>query len=222
MKLTVIAATGGVGEQVLEQALAAGHEVTAVARNPGRLPVTPARVVAADLAAADLSVLLGAVAGADAVLSGLGPRSKAEAGVAWRGTRAMTQVMDAAGVRRIVVVSAAPVGTVASPDRPHPPRRGPGDGFVLGNVAYPILRAAFGGNYADLAQMEDVLRDSDLDWTSVRPVRLTSRPLTGRYRTAVGRTVRRGLFISRADVAHCMLRAVTEPETYRQTVGIAY
>ena len=43
--------------------------------------------------------------------------------VPWRGTRAMTQVMDAAGVRRIVVVSAAPVGTVASPARPHPPRR---------------------------------------------------------------------------------------------------
>jgi putative NADH-flavin reductase len=221
MKLTVVAATGGVGEQVLEQALAAGHDVTAVARNPGRLPVTPARVVAADLAAADLAVLLGAVEGADAVLSGLGPASKAEAGVAWRGTRAMTQVMDAAGVRRIVVVSAAPVGTVASPAGPHPPRRGPGDGFILGNVAYPLLRAAFGANYADLAQMEDVLRDSDLDWTSVRPVRLTSKPLTGRYRTAVGRSVRRGLSVSRADVAHYMLRAITEPETYRQTVGIA-
>ena len=59
MKLTVVAATGGIGEQVLEQALAAGHEVTAVVRNPGRLPVTSARVVAADLATADPSVLRG-------------------------------------------------------------------------------------------------------------------------------------------------------------------
>jgi putative NADH-flavin reductase len=222
MKLTVVAATGGIGEQVLEQALAAGHEVTAVVRNPGRLPVTSARVVAADLAAADPSVLLGAVAGADAVLSGLGPRSKAETGVAWHGTRAITQVMDAAGVRRIVVVSAAPVGTVATPARPHPPRRAPGDGFVLASLAFPVLRAAFGRGYADLAQMEDMLRGSDLEWTAVRPVRLTGRPLTGRYRTAIGHNVARGLSISRADVAHCMLRAVTDPATCRQTVGIAY
>jgi uncharacterized protein YbjT (DUF2867 family) len=64
-------------------------------------------------------------------------------------------------------------------------------------------------------------RESDLDWTVVRPVRLTDRPLTGKYRTACGRNVRHGLFISRADVAHCMLRVLDQPETFRQTVGIA-
>jgi uncharacterized protein YbjT (DUF2867 family) len=64
-------------------------------------------------------------------------------------------------------------------------------------------------------------RESDLDWTVVRPVRLTDRPLTGKYRTAYGRNVRHGLFISRADVAHCMLRVLDQPETFRQTVGIA-
>ena len=94
---------------------------------------------------------------ADAVLSGLGPRSKAEAGVAWHGTRAITQVMDAAGVRRIVVVSAAPVGTVASPARPHPPRRDPGDGLVLASLAYPVLRAAFGRSYADAPDVDSVV-----------------------------------------------------------------
>jgi uncharacterized protein YbjT (DUF2867 family) len=227
MKLTIIAATGGIGRQVLQQALDAGHDVTAVARNPGKLPSGPARVITADLTSADPAALRVAVEGADAVLSALGPRSKADAGVAWRGTRAITQAMTGAGVRRIVAVSAAPVGTVASPARPHPPRRGPGDGFILGNLAYPVLRAAFRDNYADLARMEDVLRDSDLDWTAVRPVRLTGKsltgkPLTGRYRTAVGRSVRHGLSISRADVAHYMLRAIADPGTYQQTVGIAY
>jgi len=88
-------------------------------------------------------------------------------------------------------------------------------------VAIPILRWAFRENYADLAQMEDVLRESDLDWTVIRPVRLTDKPLTGTYRTAYGQNVRHGLFISRADVAHCMLRVLGEPETYGQTVGIA-
>lgn len=129
--------------------------------------------------------------------------------------------MQAAGVGRIVAVSAAPVGTVPSPARPHPPRNDPGDGFILRNLAYPVLRATLRGTYTDLAQMEDVLREADLDWTAVRPPRLTGKPVTGRYRTALARNVRHGLFISRADVAHFMLRAIGEPETYRQTVGIA-
>ena len=221
MKLTIVAATGGIGRQLLEQALAAGHDVTAVARNPGRLPSVPARVVTADLASADPAALRGALEGADAVLSALGARSKAEAGVAWRGTLALTQAMQAAGVGRIVAVSAAPVGTVPSPARPHPPRHDPGDGFLLANLAYPVLRAALRDNYADLARMEDVLREADLDWTAVRPPRLTGKPVTGRYRTALGQNVRHGLFVSRADVAHYMLRAIDEPKTYRQTVGIA-
>jgi uncharacterized protein YbjT (DUF2867 family) len=110
---------------------------------------------------------------------------------------------------------------VPSPGRPRPPRHDPGDGLFLRTVAYPVLKAALRGVYADLARMEDVLRDSDLDWTSVRPVRLTDGPLTGRYRTALGRNVRHGMIVSRADVADCMLRSVTQPGTSGQTVGIA-
>ena len=49
MKITIFAATGGVGRQILEQATAAGHDVTAVVRDPSRLPSTTARVVTADL-----------------------------------------------------------------------------------------------------------------------------------------------------------------------------
>ena len=86
---------------------------------------------------------------------------------------------------------------------------------------YPLLKASLRTNYADLARMEDVLRDSDLDWTVVRPPRLTGEPLTGTYQTAYGQNIRRGLFISRANVAHYMLRALTVPETFRQTVSIA-
>ncbi len=221
MKITIFAATGGIGRQLLEQAVAAGHDVTAVARNPRNLPSAAARAVAADLATADAEALRPAVEGADAVLSALGPRTKADAGVAANGTRAITEAMRAAGVRRIVVVSAAPIGTVASPGRPHPPRHDPGDGFVVRYLADPIIKRALREHYADLARMEDVLRDSDLDWTVVRPPRLTRKPVTGRYRTTYGQNIRRGLFVSRADVAHYMLRAAGQPGTFRQTVGIA-
>jgi uncharacterized protein YbjT (DUF2867 family) len=220
MKLTVFAATGGIGRHLLDQALAAGHDVTAVVRNPGRLPAGP-RVATADLAVAGPADLEPAVAGADAVLSGLGPRSRADAGIASRGTLAIVGAMQATGVRRVVAVSAAPVATVASPGRPNPPRHDPGDGPVTRYLAMPLLKRALREVYADLALMEDILRDSGLDWTVVRPPRLTDRPATGTYRTALGRNLRRGLLVSRADVAHLMLAALDRPETVGQAVGIA-
>jgi putative NADH-flavin reductase len=221
VNLTIVAATGGIGRHLLTQALAMGHNVTAVVRRPAALPAAPARVVTADLGVPDESALRDAVTGADAVLSGLGPRTRADAAVAARGTRAMVAAMRSAGVRRIVVVSAAPVGTVPSPRRPHPPRHDPGDGPFMRYVLSPLVRAVFREHYADLARMEDALRDSDLDWTVVRPPRLTNKPLTGRYRTAYGRNVPRGLTVSRADVAACMLRALDRPESIGQTVGVA-
>jgi len=221
MKLTIFAATGGIGRQALEQAIAVGHEVTAVVRNPKKLS-REVRVVTADLAAPDPAALESAVKGADAVLSGLGPRSASEAGIAGQGTRAIVQAMKATNVRRIVVVSAAPIGTVPSPGRPNPPKHDPGDGFFVRNLFSPLIKAALRKHFADLALMEDVLRDSGLDWTVVRPPRLTEKTVTGRYRTAYGQNLRRGLFVSRADVAHLMLRVLRQPETVKQAIGIAY
>jgi len=220
MKLTIFAATGVIGRQILEQAVAAGHDVTAVVRNPKKLS-GPVRILTADLAGAGPAARESAGAGADAVLSGLGPRSASEAGIAWQGTRAMVQAMQATDVRRIVVVSAAPIGTVPSPGRPKPPKQDPGDGFFMRNLFSPLTKAALRKHYADLALMEDILRDSGLDWTVVRPPRLTDKPLTGTYRTAYGQNLRRGFFISRADVAHHMLRVLEQPETIKQAIGIA-
>jgi putative NADH-flavin reductase len=124
-------------------------------------------------------------------------------------------------VRRIVVVSAAPIGTVPSPARPHPPKHDPGDGFFMRHLGAPFARAMFREHYVDLAAMEDLLRDSGLDWTIARPPRLTNGPLTGRYRTALGRNLRGGVTVSRADVAHLMLRALDDPASIGQTVGVA-
>jgi putative NADH-flavin reductase len=220
MKLTIFAATGGIGRQALEQAVAADHDVTAVARNPRKLPAG-VRTVTADLAAPDPAVLRSAVEGADAVLSGLGPRSLSDAGIASRGTGAIVQAMQAMQVRRIVVVSAAPVSTVASPGRPAPPKHDPGEGIFMRYLLTPLIKAALRKVYADLALMEDVLRDSGLDWTVVRPPRLTDKPLTAAYRTAYGQNLRGGVLVGRADVAHLMLRVLDQPETIKQAIGIA-
>jgi putative NADH-flavin reductase len=221
MKIAIVGATGGIGRQALEQAVAAGHDVTAVVRDPGRLS-RDVPSVQANLATADPAVLASAFAGADAVLSGLGPRSRADAGVASQGTAAIVAAMTAAGVRRVLAVSAAPVATVPSAARPAPPKHDPGDGLVTRYLLSPLIKAVLGGVYADLARMEDILDASGLDWTVVRPPRLTNGPLTGNYRTAADRNIRRGLTISRADVAHLMLGMLDRPETARQAVRIAY
>jgi len=220
MKPTIFAATGGVGRQALGQAVAAGHDVTAAVGNPEKL-TREVRVVKVDLAAPDPAALESALEGADAVLCGLGPRSLSDSGIVSRGTRAIVLAMQATGVRRVVVVSAAPISTVRSPGRPEPPRHGPGDGFFMRNLFSPLTKAALRKPYADLALMEDVLWDSGLDWTVVRPPRLTNGPLTGAYRTAYGQNLRRGFLVSRADVAHLMLCVLEQPETIEQTIGIA-
>jgi putative NADH-flavin reductase len=220
MKVTIFAATGGIGRQVLEQAVAAGHDVTAVVRDPRKLS-REVRTVTADLAAPDPAALESAVEGADAVLSCVGPRSKSEAGIASRGTRAIVRAMQAAGARRLVVVSAAPIGTVPSPDRPKPPKDDPGDGFFMRHLFSHVAKAMFREHYADLALMEDLVRTSGLDWTIVRPPRLTDKPLTGTYRTAHGQNLRGGWSVSRSDVAHLMLRVLDQPDSVRQVFGIA-
>ncbi|MEW1779032.1 NAD(P)H-binding protein [Streptomyces sp. NPDC086777] len=209
MNLTVFGATGGIGREIVRQALASGHRVTAVVRDPARLTVTGTglEVVRADLT--DPEAVRPAVTGRNAVLSGLGPRSRGDAGVAARLTRTVLAAMEAEAVRRLVVVSAAPVG----PE--------PGDGLLdrtMRGVVATVLKPV----YDDLREMEAELSRSGTDWTSVRPPRLQDRPLTGTYRTVVGGFPRRGRFIARADVAHAMLAMVEDTGTVKQGVGVAY
>ncbi|MFI7383216.1 NAD(P)-dependent oxidoreductase [Streptomyces sp. NPDC049813] len=210
MKLTVFGATGGIGQEIVRQALAAGHQVTAVVRDPARFTVTGAglEVFRGDLM--DPGSLRPAVAGRDAVLSGLGARKRADAGIATRLTRSVLEAMETEGVRRLVVVSAAPVGPQ------------PADQPLRDRAVMKVVDALLKGIYVDLTAMEAALAASATDWTSVRPPRLQDKPLTGSYRTVVGGFPRSGRFISRADVAHAMLAAVEDPATVKQGVGVAY
>jgi uncharacterized protein YbjT (DUF2867 family) len=89
---------------------------------------------------------------------------------------------------------------------------------ATGGVGREIL---IGKVYADLAVVEDILRDSGLDWTVVRPPKLTGKPLTGSYRTANGHNIKGGWSVPRADVAQLMLRVLDQPGTIGQVIGIA-
>ncbi|MEU5896039.1 NAD(P)-dependent oxidoreductase [Streptomyces venezuelae] len=212
MRITVFGATGGVGQEIVRQALTAGHKVTAVVRDPARLTVTGEGLEVFRADVRDPEAVRPAVTGRDAVLSGLGARNRADAarGLATELTRGVLRAMDAEGARRLLVVSAAPVG-------PEPADSPFFDRALLGVVGR-VLRDV----YTDLTAMEAELAASATDWTSVRPPRLTNKPVTGRYRKVVGGSPRSGRVIGRADVAHAMLGMIDDRDTVRRGVGVAY
>jgi putative NADH-flavin reductase len=223
MKLVILGATGGVGQHLVGTATSGGDDVLVVARDKTRLPDDwTCRVAEIDLLAAQPKSLQSALAGADAVLSALGARGAADHGILAAAATQVLAAMQATGVRRYLGISAAPVATTPSPARPTPPRRDPGDDLLTRTVMMPIVKRVFAAAYADSALMEDAVRASGLDWTIMRPPRLTNKRSTGRYRTAIDQNVRRGRSISRADLAHFMLDAIGQADTVGHTIGIAY
>jgi putative NADH-flavin reductase len=209
-RLTIFGASGRTGRHLVDQALAAGDQVTAVVRDRARLPLRHdrLRVVAADVM--DPAALMPAVTGADAVLSVLGPHSRHDT-INAPAVRSILTAMHTAGVRRIVALSAAPI---ADPD--------PADTLPYRLVLRPLVRAFIKDHYADLTAMEDALRHSDTDWTVVRPPKLNDKSRRGEYRTARNHTLRRARSLARADLADCMLRLVSDDTSQRAAVAVAY
>jgi putative NADH-flavin reductase len=211
MKLAIFGATGGTGAQLVQQALAAGHDVTAVARNPAQLQLSHEhlRVVRGDVR--DPASVAEAVSGQDAVVSCIGGTTRQKPVTLYSaGTGNILNAMRAAGVRRFICISANPLEV------------GNGDVLLDRLVLKPIVRAIFKDSYADLARMEEEVRGSGLDWTIMRPPRLTDRPPTGRYRIAIDRNLPRGRFIGRADLAGAMLQMLDDPKSVHATVTVAY
>jgi uncharacterized protein YbjT (DUF2867 family) len=212
VKLTVFGATGGIGGEVVRQALDAGHKVTAVVRDPARFGLSqPLLEVAAVPGLTDPDLLRPLVEGSDAAISGVGPRRRRDGPVASSATRGILRALEASGAGRFVAVSAVPVGPIPE-----------GESFLNRRILLPFISAVLRDLYADLAVMEDEIRRSATAWTVVRPPKLVNKPLTGRYRTVVGGNVPRGYSISRADTAHAILAALDNPATFSQAVGVAY
>jgi len=210
MELTIFGATGATGTCLTEQALAAGHQVTAVVRDPARLsvPGSPGlRVITANLM--DPAAIGPAVAGAGAVFAAFGPRGTGPTTVLREGTRSVIEAMRKEGTDRLILVS----GSIVADD---------GEGPAMRYLVKPLARGTLLRHVAaDMSGAEEQVRESGLDWTIVRPPRLTSTPASGTYRTEIGRNVRRGVTVSRADLAAYMLAIITDPATIRHHVGIA-
>jgi putative NADH-flavin reductase len=207
MRITVLGATGGTGRQLVQQALDAGHTVTAVVRDPARLPIQgdTLEVVTADVF--DPAALEPAVAGADRVVSALGAKPNAKTPVRARGAEAVVAAMRATGSRRLVVVTSA--GHI--PDA--------ADGFVTRAVVKPLIRTLMSGQLDDYARTDAAVSGSGLDWTIVRPGWLNNgahRP----YRTSLDRGTKGANSISRYDLAEFLLAA--DASTIGHAVFIGY
>jgi putative NADH-flavin reductase len=209
MRLTVFGATGGIGTEVVRQALAAGHEVVAVVRDPARLAVPAGAglgVVSADVM--DPAQIGPAIKGSDAVVSALGPRKGGPVTVLADSARSILAAMDQAGVRRLVLVSASGAFIEA------------GDPFVTRVVVKPLLQRILRDAMIDTRAMAAEVRASGTDWTLVQPPQLTSKPGRGRYRRMIDANV--GRSIARADVADAILAVLADPATIGHVVGIGY
>lgn len=212
MRITVFGATGGIGGQVVRQALDAGQKVTAVVRTSSAFELEHPSLEVVRVPGLDAAdPLREAIDGSTAVISGVGARGRKVGPVASRSTKSILAAMDAAGVRRFVAVSAAPLGPVP-----------PDESFLNRRIVHPMINAFAADVYADLRLMEADIMSSGAEWTIVRPPKLNSKALTGKYRTEVGGTVTRGYLVSRADVAHLMLKVLDEPSTICRPVGVAY
>jgi putative NADH-flavin reductase len=206
MKLVVFGATGGTGQQLVTQALAQGHQVTAFVRRPEAFMIrNPAlTVVQGDIL--DKEVVREAVAGQDVVLSALGTRSGPA--VLPEGTRAILEAMKEHGVRRSLWVSSF----------------GAGDSLKqMGWVAQTlIVKGLLRQAIQEKEAQERVIMELGLDWIIARPGGLTDGPLTGQYRvTGPGDKVGRPA-ISRADVADFMLKNLTDTQYVLQAIGLTY
>ncbi|GAB3584210.1 SDR family oxidoreductase [Amycolatopsis endophytica] len=209
MKLTVFGASGGTGVEVVRQALAAGHQVTAVVRDPARLDVpSQARleVVTADVF--DPAGLVPAITGREVVISALGPREKGPSVICRDGTSSVMTAMGTAGVRRLVVVSNSGMHS-------------DGDGWFTRQLVKPLLIRMLREAYADMGEMERRVSASGLDWTIVRPPKLTDKPHTGRIASETSGNVRGSFTISRADLADYVLRAAGNPGLAGVAVSVA-
>jgi putative NADH-flavin reductase len=210
MIITVFGSTGGTGKQFVRQALAADHDVIAVARRPEALDITHPRLTVVQGDVLDPSWDGSGVEGADAVISALGAHPmRPPTTVYSQGITAVTAAMEKHGIARIIAVSASPL----APDS--------GKAAMERRVIEPILYRFFGGGYADMRRMEEILAESQLSWTVFRPARLTNGRGKGRYRTAVDNPLKRGSSTSRADLAEAMLAAIDNTTLYRHAVTIA-
>lgn len=207
MKIIIFGATGSLGHHLVDQALAQGEEVTAFLRDASTLDRHHQNLHLVEGNVLDPVAVDAAVKGHDAALIALGAGRKG--GVRAQGTKHIIDAMERHNVRRLVCQTTL----------------GAGDSHTHLNFFWKhimfgwLLKQAM----ADHEEQEAYLRQSNLDWITVRPAAFTDGPMTGDYRLGFPQTeTSLALKISRADVASVMLQQMSSDLYLHKSPGLSY
>ena len=209
--LLVLGGSGRTGSHVLEHAIARGHQVRALVRNPDALDA-PAGVHLIAGTPAAIDDIRRAAEGAEAVISVLNntrtsdnPWAKPVSPPHFMtdAARATLTVMAELGISRIVATSSQ--GVAEDWARINP--------IMRGLVKVSNIKAGF----EDHNGVDAVMRASDVDWTLVRAVALTDKPAKGPLRAAERGTEKPAAFVNRDDLAAFLLDTVEQDAWIRQT-----
>ncbi len=208
MRLTIFGATGQTGRLLVEQALLAGHDVTAYVRDAARMRVSHDRLSVVQGELTERQRLQAAVTWSDAVLSVLGPSHNRPTYDISLGTAAIIDAMMDRSVRRLIVAAGAGVGDER--DRP----------TIADRIIITLLQLSAGNVLRDMQRTAEIVRRSELDWTLVRVPRLVDALPRGRLRVGyLGNGV--GTELTRADMAAFMLAQVTDRSHLRMAPVIS-
>jgi putative NADH-flavin reductase len=202
MKLAVFGATGRVGSELLPQALAAGHEVRALVRNPSKVEAQASGLMVLQGDVKAEAAVTETLTGCDAVLSTLGANGNDAADTRRTGTANIMAAMHRSGIRRLVIVGGFHLHV-------------PGDPGNFGQrLIVPILRLSR-NLVQDTTAMGALVLESDLDWTLVRIPRVVHGQPTHSSRTG---NLKLGPWskVTRGDAANFMLRCVNDNACVRQ------
>jgi putative NADH-flavin reductase len=209
MNLLILGASRGIGLQLLQQSLQAGHVITAVARHVQDLASQPERLRTISGDILDAGMIREAMAGQETVCLtiGVGVTIKPVT-VFSQGTKNVLAAMAEHGVRRLICIT----GIGAGDSKGH-------GGFLYDRIFRPLLLKTI---YEDKDRQEALIKASGTDWTIVRPGFLTNGPLTGNYRVLTDVSGVTAGKISRADVAHFLLAELSANCYLGQTPLLTY
>ena len=213
MNTVIFGANGPTGRRLVEQALEHGHDVTAAVRRPEQFDLEHERLTVAQTDVLDPAQAAAVIEGADAVLSSLGvPFGRRPIEIYSRGTANIVAAMKRHRVRRLLVTS-------SSAADPAVRFKSSGGGALL-EVLKPLVIFGFGRTtYVDMRRMEQLVAESGLDWTIVRPSGLFDAEGVSDY--AVGDQHVRGAFTARIDLASFMVTALDHDEWVGRKPAIA-
>lgn len=200
MKIAIFGATGRTGQHLVQEGLSKGYQIVALARTPSKLSVTNPSLSVIQGDVKDRQAVEQTISGVDAVISVLGPTNNEPTFEVSQGMTNIMAAMKKQGVRRLIISAGAGVGD---------PNDAPGP---FNHVMNFLLKVMAKNVLADMSQVVEMVRSSDLEWTVVRLPMLTDDPKTGSIKVGyLGKGM--GSRIARADIADFMLTQLTD-KTY--------